>query len=323
MKKLILLALPAFMVFSLFSCQPRPVGGKIENTNWVLSSLTASKKVMQPPANIHITAIFGSDKVTGIGPCNSYFAGFKATGTAIAISDLGSTERACDELEFENSYLGLLSKANGYSVLKDKMEIYSESGKLVFMAMPAAEVEKINFTNGVGKLAGLFPIVEGDQAPHLFPILKVDNPGNYPYKGQLVDTAFYKYFDTETNNVWSSTGGDVFAVGQFGGLYICRVPGRYVSSDIALFQIKDGVMARSETVAWAWCDEGWCNQQDAWLRDMNNDGLTDIVQRYSLTDDKGKIREERLAVLEQTKEGTFVENQDLKPDKAQFAMAKI
>ena len=26
-------------------------------------------------------------------------------------------------------------------------------------------------------------------------------------------------------------------------------------------------MQHVETVAWAWCDEGWCNQQDAWLTD--------------------------------------------------------
>lgn len=78
-----------------------------------------------------------------------------------------------------------------------------------------------------------------------------------------------------------------------------------------------------ETVAWAWCDEGWCNQQDAWLTDMNQDGRIDIVQHYTLTDDKGKIREERMTALLQNENGNFVENKDLNPDKSKFKMAKI
>jgi hypothetical protein len=226
-------------------------------------------------------------------------------------------------MDFESNYLGLLAKASAYSVMKDKLVIFSENGKLEFAPMPADEVDKMKYENGVGRLEKMFPAIEGDLMPHLYPILKVDNPGNYPYKGQLVDTSFYQYFDDETSNVWNSTGGDVFAVGRVGELFICRVPGRYVSSDIAIFQIKNGRMARSETVAWAWCDEGWCNQQDAWLRDLNKDGLTDIVQHYTLTDDAGKVREERLIVLQQHPDGVFKENSELQPDKSQFTMANI
>ncbi len=321
MKKIRLLILPSFAIFFLLSCQPKPVGGEIGDTNWVLSSMTIGRKVFEAPTAT--TALFGKNKLTGNAPCNSYFATYEADGVMVSISEIGSTKRMCDGMDFENNYLGLLGKASGYSVLKDKLEIYSMSGKLTFKPMPAAEVDKMKYENGVGRLAKMFPAIEGDLMPHLYPILKVDNPGNYPYKGQLVDTNFYQYFDSETSNVWNSTGGDVFAVGNVGDLFICRVPGRYVSSDIALFQIKNGEMARSETVAWAWCDEGWCNQQDAWLKDVNKDGLTDIVQHYTLTDDKGKIREERLTVLVQTHDGIFKENTEAKPDKTQFTMANI
>ena len=99
------------------------------------------------------------------------------------------------------------------------------------------------------------------------------------------------------SEIWNNTGGDVLAVGKLGDFYLCRVPGRYVSSDIALFRLEKGVLKRKETIAWAWCDEGWCNQQDAWLKDVNKDSRTDIVQHYTLTDDKGKLQEERMTVF--------------------------
>ena len=113
------------------------------------------------------------------------------------------------------------------------------------------------------------------------------------------------------------------AVGQFGDYYVCRVPGRYVSSDIALFRLEKGLMRRSETIAWAWCDEGWCNQQDAWLQDVNKDGRTDIVQHYTLTDDKGKIKEERMTLLLQDQNGSFMATSDYQLDKSNFKMAPI
>src|SRR5690606_26095592 len=102
--------------------------------------------------------------------------------------------------------------------------------------------------------------------------------------------------------------------GKYGEFYVCRVPGRYVSSDIALFRLENGAMKRSETIAWAWCDEGWCNQQDAWLQDVNKDGKTDIIQHYTLTDDKGKVREERMTLLLQSEGGTFKATTDYQLD---------
>ena len=133
----------------------------------------------------------------------------------------------------------------------------------------------------------------------------------------------YEYFDAQSAEIWNNAGGDVLAVGKFDNFYICRVPGRYVSSDIALFRLDDGQLKRSETVAWAWCDEGWCNQQDAWLKDVNGDGRMDLIQHYTLTDDMGKIREERAGVMLQVEDGTFQEDPSVQLDISQFKMAKI
>ncbi|MBI5916810.1 MAG: META domain-containing protein [Bacteroidetes bacterium] len=323
MKNLFLYFFSVAAVLGCSSCQHRPVGGELKNTHWVLASAKRGNKVVAPQKGVEISLVFTEEKLTGSAPCNSYFAEFSTLGAVLTVGTVGATKRFCDEMEQENAYLALLSKAKAYSVLKDRLEVICENGHLTFAPMSKEKAAERDLREGVGKLAALFPPLEGDAMPHLYPILRVDNPGNYPYTGMLIDTSFYQFFNMEMHEIWSGTGGEVMAVGQFGDFYICRVPGRYVSSDIALFRVENGEMKHLETVAWAWCDEGWCNQQDAWLVDVDKDGRTDLVQFYTLTDDKGKIREKRTTVLRQGESGDLVADETLKPDSSKFKMAKI
>lgn len=310
-------------VFLFFACQPKPVGGVLDGTWWTLASTLQNSKSVAPQGGAVFRLRFLADQLSGNGPCNEYHADYTAEGVNLTLGEITVYDKMCDEIDQENAWLSLLSKAKTYSVYKDRLEIYCGADRLTFVPVSEAEVQALEFEKGTGKLAALFPGMEGGATPHLFPVLKVDNPGEYPYTGTLVDTAFYKYFDSESSGIWRETGGDVMAVGKLGDLYVCRVPGRYVSSDIALFRIVGGRMTHAETVAWAWCDGGWCNQQDAWLSDVDQDGKMDIIQHYTLTDDKGKIREERMTVLVQDEEGSFVENRELGPDKSKFEMARI
>lgn len=307
----------------LYACQPSPKGGAIENTYWSLTSYTLGRKVVTLGPGVHVSLHFSKKQVSGDAPCNSYFGNFAKDGVKLNLSNISSTERMCDNIDLETAYLGLFSKARSFSVLENGLKIYCDGGLLAYEPMTGQEVEHAERQKLTEKLLALFPPMESGIMLHLFPILRVDKPGTYPYQGTLVDTSFLQLFDTETASVWRNAGGEVFAVGKYDDFYVCRVPGRYVSSDIALFQQSNGSLARSETVSWAWCDEGWCNQQDAWLQDVNKDGRMDIIQHYTLTDDKGKLREERMTVLVQNENGTFEENHDLKPDKSQFQMAKI
>lgn len=324
MKKLLLLT-EAFLLCSLFfACKPDPKGGVLENTYWTLASARQNNKDIAGTENSTYHLVFGKDRLSGNAPCNSYFADYTSEGTSLSVSNLGATERMCDQMEAENVYLGLLTKAASYSVLNDRLEIYAEDGQLIFNPMAEKTARQMKHSEGIGRLESLFPEMQGNAASlHLYPILRVDNPGNYPFKGTLIDTALYRYFEEETAEIWNTAGGDVLAVGKFGNFYITRIPGRYVSSDIALFKNTGDEFTRVETIAWAWCDEGWCNQQDAWLQDVNKDNLVDIVQHYTLTDDKGKLREERITVLLQNEEGSFKEEQTLKPRKENYKMANL
>ena len=322
MKKLTLLS-ALFSVLLLTACETPPVGGEINDTYWNLTKYKQGNKTTTLDAGVNVNAIFSDKKISGMSTCNRYFGDFTAEGASLSISNIGSTKRACKAMDIEQAYLGLLAKATGYSVVDDGLVIFSEGGRLFFSKMSEEDISDIKYAEGVGRMIALFPEMEASKIPHLYPIVRVDRPGNYPYIGTLIDPSFYQYFDNETQEIWNGPSGDVMAVGQYDGHYICRVPGRYVSSDIALFRLENGVLKRSETAAWAWCDEGWCNQQDAWLQDINKDGRTDIVQHYTLTDDKGSIREERMTVLLQNENGVFEAADNYELDKANYKMAGI
>lgn len=313
----------AFVAISLLcsACKKKPVGGDLVNTYWTLTTLQSGTKVTN--ISTPITLTISKEGLSGDAPCNSYFSDYNSEGASLTVTGLGVTKRMCDDINLENQYLLLLGKAHSYSVLTDKLVIFAEGGELTFAGMSDKDREKIDFQNGVGQLVANFPKLQSNSAPHLYPIVRVDNPGDYPFQGTKVDTTSYRFFDGQSSSIWNSTGGDVYAIGQYGEYYVCRVPGRYVSSDIALFQLKNGRLMRSETVAWAWCDEGWCNQQDAWLEDLNNDSKLDIVQRYTLTDDKGKVREQHLRAMIQGEDGTFTEDKGRKLDASKYKMAKI
>ena len=308
---------------ALAGCQPKPVGGELQNTYWTVFSVKSGNRVTTLGDSSRIIVIFAEGTLSGIGTCNRYAGSYSTEDALLTVSDLRATERMCDDIHVENVYLQLLEKATGYSVLEDRLVIFSEGGHITCMPMPATAIKQLRYEEGGGKLVERFPPLDPAGMLHLFPIIRVDNPGNYPYRGSLIDPEFYRFFDDETREIWTGTGGDVMAVGTYGDLFIARIPGRYVSSDIALFRLEDDVMERLETVAWAWCDEGWCNQQDAWLTDYDRDGKLDIVQHYTLTDDKGRIREERLTVLLQDENGEFIELQEADPDPALFEMADI
>ena len=322
MKKLTLLfSLLACLLF--WACEKDSIGGEIKDTYWNLSEYKIGSTTGALGAGFNISAAFTKNKIVGISTCNRYSGQYAVAETALSITNLSATERACDAMNVEQIYLDLLSKANNYSVTEDRLVIYAGSGRLRFSAMSEKEIGDIKYAEGVGRLISMFAEKETDPSHHFYPIVRVDRPGNYPYTGKMVDASFFKYFDKKTNEIWNNGGGDVLAIGKYGGFYVCRVPGRYVSSDIALFQIKKGVLQHIETIAWAWCDEGWCNQQDAWLQDINKDGRIDIVQHYTLTDDKGKKRDERMTVLLQDEKGGFAPTDKFEVDKSSYKMAGI
>jgi hypothetical protein len=121
---------------------------------------------------------------------------------------------------------------------------------------------------------------------------------SYPYAGKPIEGDMLKYLDVslQPNEV-----GGVFARYHLenNGMFILRVPGKYVAGDLALarWDDMDKKLKRVSDLAYIQCDEGICHQQDAWLTDLDDSRTLELVTRSRSTDAGGKIIEEHFIVM--------------------------
>lgn len=133
---------------------------------------------------------------------------------------------------------------------------------------------------------------------------------DYPFGGQELPRALYPYFGKEPAEGWSNLGWGVFAVGRYENHFLLRIPGQYTSDQLALYEKNGDGLRYLLSLASKWCDEGWCNRQDAWLGDLNGDRRYDVVTHYAQLDDQGGVVEESLDVYLQDTSGSFVRSPD-------------
>jgi heat shock protein HslJ len=103
---------------------PSPIIG-----SWRLTNMTmpGSPMPMLPAAETPLTAEFEGDRVAGSGGCNRFFGGFQAQGQRLTISQLGSTNMACEPaavMSQEANYLQALQGAQRYEVTPQGLTIY-------------------------------------------------------------------------------------------------------------------------------------------------------------------------------------------------------
>ena len=134
----------------MFSCKSRPVGGELDGSYWTLSSAKLASQSISFVKAAEISLVFSEGKLTGTSACNSYFAGYSTQGAALSLANMGATKRFCNEMEQENAYLSLLSKAKSYSLRGDKLEIICANGQLIFFRMKKEKAEAARYSQGVG-----------------------------------------------------------------------------------------------------------------------------------------------------------------------------
>lgn len=128
---------------------------------------------------------------------------------------------------------------------------------------------------------------------------------DYPYTGKEIGEAQMKFLadDLQPNEV-----GSVYACyrTEYEGFYILRVPGKYASSNLSLakWDASSSKLIKVQDLATIQCDEGMCIQQDAWLTDLDDNRISELVVRRQ-TNDNGKISDESFQVYAQEVPGSF------------------
>ncbi|MBI1227704.1 MAG: hypothetical protein GC192_20895 [Bacteroidetes bacterium] len=146
---------------------------------------------------------------------------------------------------------------------------------------------------------------------HLFGTNMADpKQDEYPYTGKPIAEAYLKYLGeglqpNEIGSVYACYRTEIY------NFYILRVPGKYASSDLVLAKWNNATskLEKIRDLASLHCDEGICHQQDAWLTDLDDDRVLDLITR-SATIDNGKVSDEKFEVYDQPDTGAFAKAPD-------------
>jgi hypothetical protein len=143
---------------------------------------------------------------------------------------------------------------------------------------------------------------------HLFATQETaPNADNYPYVGKAVG-----------KDLLPMLGEGLQPSGEFGvftcyytengKFFILRVPGKYVSGDLALarWDATANKLAKVTDLAYIQCDEGVCHQQDAWLTDLDDSRTLELILKSRHTEN-GALKEEQFTVMTEDGKGGFVQ----------------
>ncbi|MEO1259974.1 MAG: hypothetical protein AAFZ15_14370 [Bacteroidota bacterium] len=94
--------------------------------------------------------------------------------------------------------------------------------------------------------------------------------------------------------------------------FILRVPGKESSSDLAIAKWDAGQkkLIKVTDLAFLMCGEGTCQQQDAWLADLDDSRTLELILRRHTRDAQGNISDESFEVLTDDGSGQFTKSND-------------
>ncbi len=114
-------------VFFLCSCSGSQ-NTSLKSTSWQLDSLTETGLLTvnkKPGADFSAEGV-----VSGFGGCNKYSGGYKSSAGKLTISNIRSTEMACDNLKIEQVFLSALMQSDSYKISGSKLRLYTK-GRVV------------------------------------------------------------------------------------------------------------------------------------------------------------------------------------------------
>ncbi|MER9583846.1 YbaY family lipoprotein [Mesorhizobium sp. M0276] len=118
---------PQTIMLKMVTPSAEPTGSVFDQL-WLVDYVDGFGASTAPQATFSVSE---AGKAGGKGPCNAYFATAKIDGQTIAISDIGSTYKACapEVMAEEKALFNALAKAASYNVAAGKLIIADKDGR--------------------------------------------------------------------------------------------------------------------------------------------------------------------------------------------------
>lgn len=119
---------PQTIMLKMVASGTEPAAASVFGQLWVVDYVDGIGAITAPQATFRVSE---AGKAGGSGPCNTYFATAKVDGQAIAISEIGSTYKACapEVMAEEKALFDALAKAASYNVDAGKLTIIDKDGR--------------------------------------------------------------------------------------------------------------------------------------------------------------------------------------------------
>lgn len=156
---------------------------------------------------------------------------------------------------------------------------------------------------------------------HLFSVL--DPSGDYPYQGKAVAESAFTHFSDDLKEKAKSGLFACYKIQE--GYYIMRAAGKYAPTDLILCQFNENTekLEQTQLLSYLWCDEGVCNQQDAWLTDLDTDNDLEMLIRERHINEAGATEEDQLTGYWKNAAGQFEEGSIETLRKESFVFEKV
>lgn len=297
----------------------------LADTDWEFYMIEENGKKETTPPGLKINMAFLDGKITGNASCNSYTAPYTLENGKISIGDVVATEKKCDNLNWDARFVSAIKKAESCEVSGELLSVKCSNGvKLSFSKKTLESVQDLqNQTPAqLQELLSLFPNLAPNQM-HLYSILLGTNIEAYPFVGETIAFNMYNHFDPTSASVFQQSYRlGAYALGKIGDMYILRVPGNKGSNSITLYRLKGDKLIMEMPLALA-NDEPSVNvQQDAWLKDLNNDGKIEIILRQTSAP-QGGTAQDVIRVFAQAGDGSYQPSFSMKVNQADYPMAVL
>lgn len=114
-----------------------------------------------------------------------------------------------------------------------------------------------------------------------------DLPYGYPFAGDKIPESFYSMFTGDYRELLEDDlayANSVYSIkGNEGQHYIMRLPTNKGPNTLVLFDLRGEVMVPIQILAFAYCKDGYCYQQDSFLTDLDGDTDLDILLKFQRT----------------------------------------
>jgi len=301
------------------------LAANMDGTDWDFFMIETNGKKESTPAGLEVTMAFLDGKLTGKATCNTYSAEYFIDKDDIRVGEIVATEKYCDNENWDARFVSAIRKAETIKVSDELLSIICKDGtKLSFSKRTLASVTGSESTDvaDISELLNLFSDLKPNQL-HLYSILVGTNIDVYPFVGETITPNMYELFDASSTSMFRQASMlGAYAIGKLGDLYILRVPGNKGSNSITLYTLKDGKLQVEMPLALA-NDEPSVNiQQDAWLKDLDQDGKMEIIVRQ-ISAPQGQPGQEVIRVFARTPTGSYQPSTTLKAKTADYPMEKL